>query len=135
MATEPRVADVSRDAYQALRRVERQQAIIEMLARSTEPRTASSLADQLRVSTRTVERDIERLRDSGVPLRTSRGPGGGAWLPRLGGRRTVLLEVTEIAALLASLTALGPTATESAASAMQALVAALELPDRESVDG
>lgn len=130
-----RTADASRDAYQALRRVERQQSILEILARSPASCTAHALADRLGVSTRTVERDLERLRDSGVPLRTRRGPGGGVRLPEQHGRRAVVLEVTEIAALLASLAALGPTSTDSATSAMQALVAALEAPEAEPGDG
>lgn len=86
----------------------------------------SELADDLGVSVRTIGRDVERMRLSGVPLQASRGRGGGVRLPRTKSSLTVTLDISESAALVSSLTALGPTASESAASAMRKLVMAMQ---------
>ena len=115
----------SRDPHLTLRRVERQQRLVELLAGAGERRTASSLARDLGVATRTVERDLERLRQALVPIDTKTGPGGGVRLDVRPGLRQVDLTVAEIAALLASLASLGPTATESSWSATNALADAL----------
>ena len=59
-------------------RVERQHRLIEELRRRRgRPATAEDLAAALGVDVRTVERDIARLRDVGVPITARRGPGGG----------------------------------------------------------
>lgn len=96
------------------------------MARGALPVPTAELAADLAVSPRTVERDLARLRESGVPVRSRRGRGGGSWLDAARGRRSVELEAVEIVALLASMVALGPTATDSAASATRVLVRALE---------
>ena len=58
-------------------RVERQHRLIEELRLAAgRHATAEDLA-ALRVDVRTVERDIARLRDAGVPIAAPRGPGGG----------------------------------------------------------
>ena len=119
-----RAAD-SRDNHLTLRRVERQQRLVELLGAAVDPVPTAVLAQRLGVGQRTVERDLARLRESGVPIETVPGPHGGSRLPRATGPRTVVLTFPEVAALLASLTALGPTATDSSASAMRALVEAI----------
>jgi predicted DNA-binding transcriptional regulator YafY len=124
-----RAAAASRDPFLILRRVERQQQIIEALAASSSPLTAGVMATRFRVGRRTVERDIRRLREAGVPLETRRGPGGGVRIAVAPGPRRLTLAVSEIAALLATLTSLGPTATDTAASAARALVDALTAED------
>jgi biotin operon repressor len=59
-------------------RVERQHRLIEELRLAAgRHATAEDLAAALRVDVRTVERDIARLRDAGVPIAARRGPGGG----------------------------------------------------------
>ena len=59
-------------------RIERQHRLIEELRRRRgRPATADELAAALGVDVRTVERDIARLRDAGVPIAARRGPGGG----------------------------------------------------------
>lgn len=59
-------------------RVERQHRLIEELRLAAgRHATAEDLAAALRVDVRTVERDIARLRDAGVPIAAPRGPGGG----------------------------------------------------------
>jgi predicted DNA-binding transcriptional regulator YafY len=120
-----RLAAESRDNHLTLRRVERQQRLIELLGAVREPVVSSVLAAQLGVGLRTVERDLARLRDSGVPIESVPGPHGGSRLPRNAAPDPVPLSFEEIAGLIASLAALGPTATRSAASAMRALVQAI----------
>lgn len=94
----------------ALRRVERQQVEVELLAaRAPRPRTARHIAGALGVAVRTVERDLAALRRTGLPLAVRRGPGGGHYLPLR--RDTVLdlrLDVSEIAAVVAALAAIDP---------------------------
>ncbi len=105
--------------------MERQQRLVELLGASAELVPTAVLAERLGVGRRTVERDLARLRDSGVPLETVPGAQGGCRLPRNRATRPLTLTFPEVAALIASLVALGPTATDSSASAMRALVAAI----------
>ena len=115
----------SRDAHLTLRRVERQQHLIERLHTSSNRLTLGHLANELGVTERTVARDVERLRHSGVPITVTPGRGGGATIEHAGPPGPVELDLPEIAALVASLTALGPTASDSASSVMRKLTAAL----------
>lgn len=85
--------------------------------------TLQNLADDLGVTTRTIARDLQRLRHSGVPISVTPGRHGGASIDRPRQTVTVGLELPEVAALMASLAALGPTASRSAESAMRKLVA------------
>ncbi len=87
--------------------------------------TIDDLARELRVSARTVARDVERLRDSGVPIASHRGRGGGVRLLPTSRRIPVEFDLPEAAALMSSLAVLGPTVSESAASAMRKLAAAV----------
>lgn len=121
-----RLATESRDSHLALRRVERQQLLIEHLHAAHGRRVPLALlAHDLHVSGRTVARDVERLRLSGVPIETHRGGHGGVSLPHVEGTRTVALDLPELAALLSSLAVLGPSVSESASSAMRKLSEAL----------
>ncbi len=117
-----RVAARSRDNHLTLRRVERQHRLIELLAATASPRSSSDLARELGVGLRTVERDLARLRESGVPIEGVPGAHGGSRLPRRDAPEPVILTFQEIAALIASLVALGPTATQSSETAMRALL-------------
>jgi predicted DNA-binding transcriptional regulator YafY len=119
------LAAQSRDNHLTLRRVERQQRLIELLATDPQPVSSAALARRLGVGIRTVERDLARLRESGVPIESVPGPHGGSRLPRNAAPDPVPLTFEEIAAVIASLAALGPTATRSSASAMRALVGAI----------
>jgi predicted DNA-binding transcriptional regulator YafY len=119
-------ATASRDGHLALRRVERQQALIERLyATRGEPVRLEELAYEFGVSVRTVARDVERLRDSGVPLDARRGRGGGVRLLPTSTVLPIVFDLPELAALMSSLAVLGPTASASAASAMRKLAGAL----------
>ncbi|OZC51656.1 helix-turn-helix domain-containing protein [Rhodococcus sp. RS1C4] len=115
----------SRDNHLTLRRVVRQQRLIEILADSPLPVPTEDLAEKLQVSARTVERDRRRLVESGVPIVSVPGTGGGSRLPSHDKPAPLHLSFEEIAALIAALAALGPTETDSAQSAMTALVAAI----------
>jgi predicted DNA-binding transcriptional regulator YafY len=115
--------------HQALPLVERQHALIEeMRARTPRYVTASVLAARTGTTSRTVERDIARLVDAGVPVRVRRGPGGGYRL----NTRTALPPVTfspgEAAALIASLVAIGPYTSATAQTARAKLLTALVEP-------
>ena len=126
MVPATRLAAASRDGHLALRRVERQQALIERLHAARGARIPlANLARDLRVSVRTVARDVERLRDSGVPLTARQGRTGGVSLSPTREAVTVALDLPEAAALMSSLAVLGPTVSPSAASAMRKLAAAL----------
>lgn len=125
------LAAASRDGHLALRRVERQQALIELLhARHGERVRLEELARETGVSTRTVARDVERLRLSGVPVEARRGRDGGVRLVPVRARIAVELDLPEVAALLSSIAVLGPTVSPSASSATDKLVAALVLAAR-----
>jgi predicted DNA-binding transcriptional regulator YafY len=125
-----RLAAASRDGHLALRRVERQQALIERLHAAHGTRLSlADLARDLAVSARTVARDVERLRSGGVPLRTHRGNGGGVSLARSTSVLTVVLDLPEAAAVMSSLAVLGPTASPSAGSVLRKLAAALTVDD------
>ncbi|MBB2922059.1 HTH domain-containing protein [Cellulomonas cellasea] len=121
-----RLAAASRDGHLALRRVERQQAIVERLhAGRGLPVRLGLLAEELDVSTRTVARDVERLRTNGVPLEVRRGRSGGVRLAPVRSPVRVELDVAEVAAVLASLAAVGPNASLSAASVLRKLADAV----------
>lgn len=128
-----RLAAESRDNHLTLRRVERQQRLVEILGAAPEPVPSPVLARELGVGLRTVERDLARLRESGVPIEAMPGPHGGSRLPRNAAPDPVALTFEEIAAVIASLAALGPTSTNSSASAMRALVQAIAA--RPDADG
>lgn len=117
------------DPHLVLRRVERQHALLEHLStRAPRRTTALALAQGFGVAVRTVERDLARLRAAGVPITVRRGPGGGYRLERGRHLTTVSLTQGELSALIASLVALGPTASASALSAMTKLVEAFTPP-------
>lgn len=118
-------AAASRDAHLTLRRVERQQYLIERLYASQSRLTHRRLADELGVTERTVARDIERLTHSGVPITVVPGRGGGATIEDIAPTGLIELNMPEIAVLMASLAAVGPTVSESATSAMHKLATAL----------
>src|SRR5918998_3354088 len=111
------LAASSRDSHLALRRVERQQALIERLHAAHGDRLRQEdLARDLRVSVRTVARDVERLRLSGVPLTIHQGRRGGVSLPATRAAITIELDLPEAAALMSSLAVLGPSVRSSASS-------------------
>jgi predicted DNA-binding transcriptional regulator YafY len=108
-------------------RVERQHRLIEELRLAGGRHvSAEELAAALRVDVRTVERDIARLRDIGVPIAARRGPGGGFRLDVAAVVAPVHLSPGEIAALIASVASVGPYVSATAQSALDRLVKALQ---------
>jgi predicted DNA-binding transcriptional regulator YafY len=77
------------------------------------------------VSMRTVARDVERLRLSGVPLDVRQGRGGGVALLPTVAVMPIIFDLPEVAALMSSLAVLGPSVSASAGSAMRKLAEAL----------
>ena len=121
-----RLAAASRDGHLALRRVERQQVLIERLHAARGERVRlGELARELGVSGRTVARDVERLRLSGIPVDAQQGRGGGVRLLSMDAPMPIAFDLPEVAALMSSLALLGPSASESAGSAMRKLAGAL----------
>jgi predicted DNA-binding transcriptional regulator YafY len=110
--------------HQAVPLVERQHALIEeMRARAPRFVTSRVLAERTGTTVRTIERDISRLHAAGIPVEVKRGPGGGyrlAMLPRV---PPLAFSPGEVAAIVASLVALGPYTSASAQSALQKLIA------------
>ncbi|WP_203416176.1 helix-turn-helix transcriptional regulator [Pseudovibrio axinellae] len=79
--------------------------MITALAKSGEPLTIGDIAMELGVSSRTASRDIEILRDRGLPIEADRGRGGGVRLQRNWGVGRLSLNYTEAVDLLISLAA------------------------------
>jgi predicted DNA-binding transcriptional regulator YafY len=113
--------------HQAAPLVERQHALIEALrARSGRPVPAATLAADLAVRVRTVERDVARLREAGIPIGVRRGPGGGYTLDVRSVPDPVPLTPAELAALVSAVVAVGPYRSASAVSALDKLLAAMD---------
>lgn len=112
--------------HQALPLVERQHALIEEL-RARAPRyvTGAVLATRTGTTVRTVERDIARLAAAGVPVQVRRGPGGGYKMNTRRDLPPIALSPGEVAALVASLVAIGPYSSGTARSALDKLLSAL----------
>ncbi|HEX8508404.1 MAG TPA: HTH domain-containing protein [Propionibacteriaceae bacterium] len=127
MAPHTALATASRDSHLALRRVERQQVLIERLHAARGARLQlEELAFDLHVSRRTLARDVERLRYSGVPILTHRGRGGGVSVPSPVAVAPITFDLPEVAALMSSLAVVGTTISSSATSAMRKLTGALQ---------
>jgi predicted DNA-binding transcriptional regulator YafY len=73
------------------------------LLRSRDFATGKELADELRISVRTLRRDLDVLRERGVPLEADRGRGGGIRVAGAWAAGRVHLSATEAMDLLLSL--------------------------------
>ncbi len=73
------------------------------LLKSKECYTASELADLLNISTRTLMRDLDLLREKGYPIESDQGRGGGIRLHRHWGVGRLQLNYQEVIDLLLSL--------------------------------
>jgi predicted DNA-binding transcriptional regulator YafY len=69
------------------------------LLRSREETTVEALAAELRVSPRTVLRDLAALRERGMPITGEAGPGGGIRLEGARGATAIHLSVNEVIAM------------------------------------
>ncbi len=111
--------------HQAVPLVERQHAIIEeMRARAPRFVAGRTLAERTGTTVRTIERDVTRLRAAGIPVEVKRGAGGGYRLAVLPAIPPLEFSPGEVAALVASLVALGPYTSATAQSALGKLLTA-----------
>ena len=118
--------DPSIRLHQLLPLVERQHAVIEQLrARHPKLTTANQLADLVGISARTIEQDIARLRQAGIPVEVVRGSRGGYRVAAREQACQVSLTPGEVSALLAALVAIGPYSSSSARSVFEKLTTAL----------
>lgn len=89
-----------------MKRVERLHALSEMLRRSgSRGCTANRLAEEFGVSVRTIKRDLDALENSGTPLWSRPGPGGGYGLVAQSRLPSVSLTPAQAVALLAAVSA------------------------------
>ncbi len=89
-----------------MKRVERLQALSERLRRGgVNGVTADRLASEFGVSLRTIKRDIEALDNSGLPVWSRPGPGGGYGVAAQSSLPPVRLNPAESVALLAAVSA------------------------------
>lgn len=89
-----------------MKRIERLQALSEMLRRSgSRGCTAERLADEVSVSVRTIKRDLDALENSGVPIWARPGPGGGYGVAAGSSLQPVSLSPDQAVALLAAVSA------------------------------
>ena len=112
--------------HQVVPLVERQHAVIEHLrARHPKLTTVRKLAGLVGVSSRTIERDLARLKAAGVPLQVVAGAHGGYRIA--GGTDECALSQTpgEVSALIAALVAVGPFTSATALSVFSKLSEAL----------
>jgi predicted DNA-binding transcriptional regulator YafY len=112
--------------HQAVPIVERQHALIEEL-RARAPRfvRGTNLATRTGTTVRTVERDLARLTEAGVPVQVRRGPGGGYRINTRASLPPLAFTPGEVSALIASLVAVGPYVSATAQTALGKLLAAL----------
>jgi predicted DNA-binding transcriptional regulator YafY len=121
---------VAANEHQVVPRVARLHELIEAL-RIRAPRlmTGDDLAAQLGVTVRTVERDVARLRDAGVPITVRRGRNGGYGIDARPHLPPLTLTPGEAAALVTVVAAVGPHVSATAHTAMAKLLGALTPPD------
>ncbi len=113
-------------AFLVVPRVERQHHLIEQLRLAApQPVPGTTLATALGVSVRTVERDVADLAEAGVPILVRRGPGGGYGIDARRQLPDVSLTPGEAAAIIVSLSSIGPYSSATARSAIVTLIGAL----------
>ncbi|MFD9164603.1 helix-turn-helix transcriptional regulator [Streptomyces sp. NPDC059558] len=118
----------------AVNRTERLYALVEELrAVSPRPRSARWLADRFGVSTRTIERDLSALQQSGVPLYAEPGRSGGYAVDKDHTLPPLTITPAEAAALGVALHALSGTPfAADARSALHKVFAVMPQRDRQA---
>lgn len=86
-----------------MKRAERLYAVVDVLRGSSTPRSAARLAREFDVSTRTIERDIQSLQISGVPIYADHGALGGYSILKDHSLPPLNLSASEALAVLAGL--------------------------------
>lgn len=119
-----------------MKRAERLHALSEMLRRSgTRGCTADRLANEFGVSVRTIKRDLDALENSGAPIWSRPGPGGGYGLAGRANLPPITLTPAQAVALLAAVTA-APDApyADLAAAGMRKIMDVLDPRTRKKAD-
>ncbi|MEV0150062.1 MULTISPECIES: WYL domain-containing protein [unclassified Nonomuraea] len=119
-----------------MNRTERLYALVEELrAAAPRPRTVGWLAERYGVARRTVQRDLQALMETGVPVRMEAGRQGGWFIDRDTSLPPINLTTTEALAVAAALAGAEQTTPFSAAgpAAMRKLAAALSESAAEEV--
>ncbi|MEW1638274.1 WYL domain-containing protein [Streptomyces sp. NPDC093801] len=117
-------------------RTTRLYALVEELrAAAPRPRSVAVLAERFEVSTRTVQRDLQALMDSGVPVRAALGRGGGWTVDPAMTLPPVHFTADEAAALAAALAAAETPFAGAARTAYQKLVASMTGPAAAAAEG
>jgi predicted DNA-binding transcriptional regulator YafY len=119
-----------------LHRLERLYAVAEEIRRRS-PATvsASQLAERFEVSRRTIERDLNALRDAGVPVYATPGRAGGHGMVRQGGQIVFTLSAKEATGLLMAAAASEAVPyADAARAAARRLTEALPEPTKVAVD-
>ncbi|MET9888346.1 WYL domain-containing protein [Streptomyces sp. NPDC006430] len=116
-----------------MNRTDRLYALVEELrAVAPRPRSARWLAQRFEVSTRTIERDLRSLQESGVPVYAETGRTGGYVLDRSRSLPPLSITAAEATALAAGLHALAGTPfTEAARSALHKVLAVMPPQEQE----
>ena len=119
-----------------MNRTDRLYGLVEELrALAPRPRSARWLADRFEVSTRTIERDISALQQSGVPIWAEPGRTGGYCLDKTHTLPPVNFTPHEAVAMAVALQLMEGTPFQSAAgSALRKLVAAMRRDDAATAD-
>ncbi|MFF3618976.1 helix-turn-helix transcriptional regulator [Streptomyces sp. NPDC002467] len=117
-----------------MNRTERLYALVEELrAVSPRPRSARWLAERFGVSTRTIERDLGALQQSGVPLYAEPGRSGGYVVDKDHTLPPLTITAPEAAALAVALHRLsGSPFAEDARSALRKVLAVMPQRDRQA---
>lgn len=119
-----------------MKRVERLHALSEMLRRAgARGWTADRLAGEFGVSERTIKRDIDALENSGVPIWSRPGPGGGYGVVAQAALPPISLSPAQAVALLAAVSA-APEAPYSdlASAGVRKILGVLDPLTRERAD-
>ncbi|UNO40654.1 YafY family protein [Streptomyces sp. MST-110588] len=119
-----------------MNRTDRLYALVEELrAAAPRPRSARWLAERFEVSTRTVERDLSALQQSGVPIYAEPGRTGGYTLDRQQTLPPLTMTAAEATALAVGLHALdGTPFAEAARTALHKVLAVMPERERAAAD-
>ncbi len=108
-----------------MKRAERLYALVDLLRGSRRPLSAARLSEELEVSKRTIERDIQSLQLAGVPIYADHGSSGGYSILREHSLPPLNLTVPESLAVLAGLGLLETSPYGAAARRARAKVLAI----------
>ncbi|WP_299572258.1 WYL domain-containing protein [uncultured Williamsia sp.] len=115
-----------------MKRAERQYALVDLLRGADRPWSATRLAREFGVSSRTIERDVESLQLAGVPIYADHGVAGGYSILREYSLPPLNLSAAESLATLAGLSLLESSPYQGAARRARAKIAAVMRDDHRA---